>query len=76
MNRYSKLIVLGYPITDMRGSTGRPLETLRNVSHESLKEVNISSTGETKLFEFQYIPPITGIEGGNEKIKDFKLQDN
>ncbi|MCH7886395.1 MAG: hypothetical protein IIA58_00345 [Candidatus Marinimicrobia bacterium] len=60
----------------MRESTHTQFEILGNASPESLKEVYISSTGETKLFEFQYIPPITGIEGGNEKIKDFKLQDN
>ncbi len=67
MDHYSKLIVLDYSITDMRESTGRP---------ESLKEVYISNRGETKLFEFQFIPPITGKEGGIEKINDIKLQDN
>ena len=66
---------LDYPITDMRESTGIPLETLRNANPESLKEVYVSKTRETKLFEFQYVPPIKGIEGRNEKFRDFKLQD-
>ena len=66
---------LDYPITDMRESTGIPLETLRNANPESLKEVYVSKTRETKLFEFQYVPPIKGIEGGNEKFRDFKLRD-
>ena len=66
---------LDYPITDMRESTRAPLETLRNASPESLKEIYISNSRETKLFEFHYIQPITGIKGGNEKIKDFKLRD-
>ena len=44
---------LDYPITDMRESTGIPLETLRNANPESLKEVYVSKTRETKLFEFQ-----------------------
>ena len=66
---------LDYPITDMRESTGIPLETLRNASPESLKEVYVSKTGETKLFEFQYIMPIKGVKGRNEKIREFKLRD-
>ena len=63
---------LDYPITDMRKNTGPTLEILRKVNPESLKEVYHSNRGETKLFELQYIPPIKGIEDGNDKkIKGF-----
>ena len=58
---------LDYPVTDMRQSTGPPLETLRNAGPELLKEVYRSDTGETKLFELALFPPIMGNEGGNGK---------
>ena len=58
---------LDYPVTDMRQSTGPPLETLRTAGPELLKEVYRSDTGETKLFELALFPPIMGNEGGNGK---------
>ena len=58
---------LDYPVTDMRQSTGPPLEALRNAGPELLKEVYRSDTGETKLFELALFPPIMGNEGGNGK---------
>ena len=64
---------LDYPITDMRESTGPPLETLRITYPELLKEVFLSATGESKLFELIFFPPIIGSEGGygKKEIKDF-----
>ena len=63
-----------YPNTDMMDSTDPPLQSLRSVYSESLKEVYRSKTGETKLFELALFLPIKSLEGRNEKkeIKDFK----
>jgi len=64
---------LDYPITDMKERTAPSLETLRNANPEFLKEVYISNTRETKLFELALIPPIMGNEGGygKKEIKGF-----
>ena len=53
---------LDYPLTDMMESTDPPLQTLRSVYSESLREVYRSNTGETKLFELALFMPIKDVE--------------